>query len=605
MPSPSDPPDPQSPGSPRRIARALRLFSARDSREHLWALLDFLDARPALKRTLLIGLPALVIAVGFGAWGYHHWARTNAIRIARQWLDAGRLDQAGKAVQDALATEPGLPASWRLASELAWKKGNRSASVEYAKRAAEVGRYQADDVLAWAEASILSDDTGQAVEAEGYLDPATARESPRALRLAGEIERRAGRFAGARDRFQAALQADIKAGSQFVAVDEVPLGIVCLQTGSDGDRVQGRPLLVKWASDPSWGVEALRALLADAVAHRDLDAATRWAEELRAHPRCTLGDIPACLQALADSSPVRYRAMLAPLEDDGRTGPNKAAQLLGWLTQIGQGAEAVRYGESFDPAAARKPPIALGVAEALRATHRWSDLRAWVDQGDWGGGLGFLGWAYGMVASRQLGDGPKADSFWRSLYSDGRLSPAHALFAGDSLYAWGYPKESAELLWAASERPDLAFQALGTLARLYQLQRDEMGQYRAFSRLNAMRPADREIANNYAYFAALTDEGNQTRIERIAADNFAHEPGNLIYRSTYAFVLVWSEQPSRAMDILEPASHDWRKSRAVAFAYGAALASLGRKSEAKQVFDSLDPRGLGEKETAWIRTALR
>jgi len=578
---------------------------ARDSREHFWALLDLLDARPALKKTLLIGVPAFAIAVGFGVWGYHHWARTNAIRIARQWLDADRLDRAGIAIQDALATEPGLPASWRLASELAWKRGNRAASVEFAKKAAEVGRYQADDVLAWAEASILSDDAEQAQEAETYLDPATARVSPRALRLAGEIARRSRRFADARDQFQAALQADTKAGAQFPAVDEIPLGIVCLQAGSTADRTRGQALLAKWASDPNWGVEALRALLADAVAHREREAAARWAEGLRTNPRCTLGDIPVCLQALEDSDPARYQAMLAPLEDNGRSSPAKAAQLLGWLTQIGQAAEAVRWGESLDPAAARKPPIAAGFAEALRSTHRWADLQAWADRGDWGSDLGFLGQAYGMLAARQLGDRPKADSLWESLLAAGRLSPAHALFAGDLLYAWGCPKEAAALLWAASDRPDLAYQALGSLARLYQVQHDAAGQYRAFSRLNAMRPADRKIANNFAYFAAVTDLGSQTHIVQIAEDNFTHEPGNKIYRSTYAFVLVWSGQASRAMTLMEPVSHDWQESPAVAFAYGAALAGVGRKSEAREVFDSLNSRDLDPQEVDWIQAALR
>jgi hypothetical protein len=43
----------------------------------------------------------------------------------------------------------------------------------------------------------------------------------------------------------------------------------------------------------------------------------------------------------------------------------------------------------------------------------------------------------------------------------------------------------------------------------------------------------------------------------------------------------------------------------VAFAYGAALAGLGRKSEARDAFDSLDPRGLGPQERDWIRAALR
>jgi predicted Zn-dependent protease len=604
MSNPPERPDPPSPPQ-KEGARSLRRFMARDSREHLWALLDSLEARPALRRALLIGLPALAVAAGLGVWGYQHWARSNAIRIAQQWLDAGRLDRASEAVQDALRNEPDLPASWRLASELAWREGNRIASVGYAKRAAEVGGYQADDVLSWAEASILSDDTEQEQVAVSFLDPVTAQASPRALRLAGEMARRGGRFAEARDRFQAALQADAKAGEPSAPADEVPLGIVCLQTGSAQDRALGQTLLAKWAPDPKWGVDALRALLADAVAHGERDAVVRWAEGLRMNPRLTLGDVPTCLQALADFDAQGYQAMLAQLEDKCRSSPTQSAQLLGWLTQIGRGEEAIRWGESLDPAGARKPPIAQGIAEALRAQHRWADLQAWVAQGDWGRDVEFLEWAYGMTAARQLGDGPKADSLWQSLYADGRLYPAHALFAGDALVAWGSPKEAADLLWQAAERPDLAYQALGSLARLYQVQHDAVGQYRAFNRLNAMRPADRGIANNLAYFAALTDLGSQTHIERIAEDNFNSEPGNAAYRSTYAFVLVWSGQASKAMTLLEPVSREWKGSPAVAFAYGAALASLGRKSEAREVFDSLDPRNLGPQEQEWIRAALR
>jgi len=604
MPAPpySQEPERRPPG---RLARSLRRLAARDSREHLWAFLDHLDARPAMKRMILIGAPALAAAAVLAVWGYRSWAETNSIRIARQWLDAGRLDRAGIAVQQALATEPNLPASWRLASELAWRVGNRSASAEYAKRAAAVGRYGADDVLAWAEASLLADDTAQAEEAAALLGRTPARLVPRSLRLAGEIARRGRRFADARDQFQAALGADSRAGAKPLAVDEVPLGIACLQTGPADDRSRGTALLAKWAPDPEWGAEALRALLADAVAHREREAATRWAEGLRSHPRCTLGDIPVCLQALLGSDPARYQAMLARLEDRSRSDPNEAAQLLGWLTEIGQGAEAVRWGGALDPAAARRPPIAPGIAEALRATGRWSELRTWVGQCDWGRDLGFLGWAYGMVAASRSGDAARADTFWQSLYADGRSSAAHALFAGDSLCAWGYPREAAALLWAAADRPDLAYQAVGTLVRLYQVQHDAPGLCRAFGRLNAMRPADRDIANNYAYFAALTDQGSQSQIKRIAEDNFSHEPASATYRSTYAFVLVWSGQASRALAIMEPVSRDSKRPHAVAFAYGAALAGAGRKSEAKEVFDSLNPLEVDPPEAEWIRSALR
>jgi predicted Zn-dependent protease len=590
---------------PPKGAHALRKAFGRGGRENLWAILDALDARPVLKKSLLIGLPSLVLALGLGDWAYQRWARTNALRIAHQWLAAGRLDRAGDAVQDAIAHEADLPETWQLASELAWRKGNRPASVEYAKMAADVSRHRPDEVIAWAEASVLADDMAQAREALEYLDMETARSAPRALRVAGEIARRGGRFAEARDKFGAALQADTAAGAAPLAADEVPLGIVSLQTGAAADRARGRTLLQEWAADPRWGADALRALLADAVAHNDADSTTLWAEGLRRHPLCTLGDVPKCLQALAGSSPQRYQVALAAMEADAHGNPTQAAQLLGWLVEIGHADEAVRWGATLDKSQARIAPIAPGYAEALRASGRWPELQAWTDGADWGHDVSFLGLAYGLVAARHLGDAARADQLWRSLFADGTLNPAHALFAGDSLYAWGYPKDAASLLWAAAERPDLAFLAMGTLARLYQVQGDAVGQYRAFSRLNEMRPGDRKIANNCAYFAALTDLGGQTHIARIAEDNFNGEPSNAVYRSTYAFVLVWTGQADRALALMEPIARDWRKSPAIAFTYGAVLASVGRKPEAKEVFDSLDPRTLSPQESDWIKAALR
>ena len=597
-------PEPKS-SKPLKARRALGRLTTLGGRGLMWALLDHLDARPALKKALLVGVPALALTLGVAIWGYEYWARSNAIRIARQWLDADRLDRANAAVQNAIMAEPEIADTWQLASELAWKKGNREASVNYAKKAADVSRYQPQYVLAWAEASVLTNDLEQANEALGFMDAGAAGENPRALRLAGEILRRGRQFPEARDKFEAALQRDIASGSQSLATDEVPLGIVSLQTAVVSDRARGRLLLEKWATDRDWGVEAVRALVADAEAHGEREAAARWADSLLSNPCCTLGDIPAYLRALADYDIGRYEAALAPLEERCRSNPTAVAQLLGWLTEIGRGSEAVRWARSLDPATIHQPPIAPAVSEALRATQNWSELQVWVDQGDWGRDLEFMGWAYGMIAARHLGDHARADSLWRSVLDDGRAVPAHALFMGDSLVAWGYPKDAETLLWAAAERPDLAFQALGSLARLYQLEHDAAGQYRAFSRLNAMRPADRRIANNLAYFAAVTDLGSQALIRRIAEDNFTHEPGNVYYRSTYALVLVWSGEASRAMSVLEPVSRNWKDTPAVAFAYGATLAGLGRKSEAKEVFDSLKPGDLGPQEIEWIRSTLR
>jgi len=189
-----------------------------------------------------------------------------------------------------------------------------------------------------------------------------------------------------------------------------------------------------------------------------------------------------------------------------------------------------------------------------------------------------------------------------------KIHAAFVAFMGEErIEALGAAPIAADLadIRRAADRADLAYQALGSLARLYQVQGDAPGQYKAFSRLNAMQPSDRKIANNFAYYAALTDLGSQTKVGKIAEDNFTEEPDNAVYRSTFAFVLVWKGQAARALKLMEPLAGEWKKSPAVAFAYGAALAAVGRKPEAKEVFDSLSPRELSPPETEWIRRALR
>lgn len=579
----------------RRWGGWLRTF---DLRDRWWRLLDLLESRRALRWTLYA---VITVALGFGAlrlWVYPWWNKRNAISMARQWISAGRLENAADAVQNAIIAAPEKPETWRLAAELARMRGRKSEAVGYARRAATMAPDDPSYLLEWAFDAMEADKPDEADGALSKLPPGYAAQSAYAQRLMGELARRRVHLTSAMNHFEAALRLDGP-----VAIDEVPLGLILLNSTIPADRRRGLGLLEKWTADPQWGATALRTLLADAIARNDRPAMLRWAELLHANPRCTMGDMPDCLAALARSDQRHFAGALASLEKDHAVTPQAAAQLVGWLNQIGRSADAVAWMKTLPPEGLKHPPLSVVGAEALRQTAAWPELRDWTLQGNWGD-VEFLRWAYGMQAARALGDKTKADDFWRSLRADATINSVHALFAGDTIFTWGLVDDAVVLWWAAADQggPN-AIQALGTLARHYQVSRDAEGEYRAFRQLHFLHPEDPDATNNFVYFATLTKNGGPL-IERLSRENLARDPQNPTYLATRAFVLFMNDRPAAALAVLKPRAADVDKSPALEFAYGLALAGTGNKAEARGLLGKLDPTTQTPWEIDLIKRAL-
>ncbi len=339
------------------------------------------------------------------------------------------------------------------------------------------------------------------------------------------------------------------------------------------------------------------------MARDERPAMLQWAEALRAHPGCTVGDMPNCLAAMARADERHFADALAILEKNHAVTPQAAAQLVGWLNQIRRSADAVAWMKTLPPEGLKRPPLAVVGAEALRRTQAWPELRDRTRQGDWGD-VDFLRWAYGMQAARALGDKARADELWRSLRGHAGANSGHALFAGDTIFTWGLVDEAEILWWAAADQggPN-AIAALGTLARHYQLHRDAEGQYRAFKQLHFAHPQDADVSNNYVYFAALTGNGGRL-VEELANENLAHDPQNLTYLATRAFVTFMDGRAGDALALLAPKAAEAERSPALAFAYGLALAGTGHKAEARALLGRSDPSLLTPREVDLIKTGL-
>jgi tetratricopeptide (TPR) repeat protein len=570
-----------------------------DLREQWWNLLNFLEARRRLRWALYGMLAALVIFGSLGTWFYSWWRDRNAISMARQWLAAGRLDHAAKAVEEALAAAPEMPEAWGVAADFAVRSGQKAEAVAYARHAAMLDPGNLERTLIWAADSVLAGMPNEANKALATIPASALANSAYGQRITGELARRKGDLDSARVHFESACRLDGP-----LAIDEVPLGIVLLDSTDPADRQRSMTLLEKWTADRDWGTQALRVLLADALRHDDRAAMLKWAEALRTRPDCALGDMPNCLLALSKTDEARFANALASLEKSYATNPGAAAEFIGWLNQIGRSTDAVQWASTLPREVAQRPPVAVAVAEALRLSGNWTELDAWTKDGDWkSGNLEFVRWLYALDAARKLGQNAHANELWHTLQSHVQLNGVHALFAADTLYTWDYRDDALSLLWLAADQPGVAMQALGTLARHYQTQHDATGQYRAFRKLYTLRPQDADIGNNLAFFAALT--GNEGSLAgQIARANHDHFPANLSYLSTYAFVLEVQNRNAEALALLKPVASEWKNSSALAFAYGLALAGADQKAEARTVLSTLDPATLTTQEADLLKSAL-
>lgn len=590
---PAEPPSPDSiPPFARRVTLWRDRLDAIRLKEYWWKFLDLWESRRWLRRTAYAVAALVVVALGLRLWVYPLWLERNVLRMARTWIAAGKLPEAATSTRLAMDLMPDRPEPWLLAAEICRLNNQKLQAVAYARRAFGLEPGNPDLAIAWAAEALRANMNEEAERALARLDPAAGMNSAHALRLRGELARRNLRLTVAQACFEAAKRLE---GPQ--AINEVPLGLVLIRSTDAALRRRGLALLGKWTADDEWGPAALRTLLEDATAAGDHGAMRQWAEALRVHPRVTVGDMPKCLFALHQADPARYRAVLADLERDHAVTPQAAVQLLGWLAQIGRQEDAVRWLPSLPPAALKQPPLAVLAAEAYRATGAWTELAARISDQHWGREFEFLRWAYALQCAQVLGQNARADELWRSLLGQAELNGVHAIFAASSLYSWGLTTEAVQLWWKLAEHPGrVGRDALAALARHYQLLRDADGQYRAFRQLHSFHPQDRDIANNFAFFALLTGR-EQRQAEAITRDNLQAVPASEVYAATRAFALVLGQRPREALALTAPRMARPFHSSAVTFAHALALAAGGSKAEAQKLFATLPPESLTHQES--------
>lgn len=598
----SDPrrPDVTRPGKTSPLLQNLLASLRRgDVRDMWWALLDAWETRRWLRRAVA-GLALLAIAGSvLWFWFVPWWSARNAIKMTRQWMEAGRLDQAAQTVHGALRRNPQQPELWLMASDIARLNQQHALAVEYAHRAAGYKPGEARYTLAWASAALQAEKTKEAGEALESM-PAQVREnSAFAQRLLGELSRRENNIAQATSHFEAALRLEGPG-----AVNEIPLGLCLIASDAPDTRRRGLDMLSGWTADATWGATAARILLDDATRHDERPSMKKWAAALLVHPLCTVGDVPKALGALAVADRESFVSTLESMKAGHHDSPERAAQLAGWLNQIGEYKKALEWLQTLPADSLERPPLVQARAEALRSLGDWTGLEAITSRGDWGSNLEILRWTYGLLAAKQLGDTRRADELWKTLYNHALASSVHAHFAGSLAYSWGMVEEAEKLWWrTADQHGGAAYESLGALARHYQVSRDATGQYKVFNKLHSLRPQEDDVTNNFVFFATLTGNRQQAA-ELLARDLLKRHPGNPNYTATLAFVLLSKGLAAEALKLTTAFYDKPATPPGIAFVHGLALADTGSPEQGARILRSIEPTTLTLQEVDLINETL-
>jgi len=580
------------PGRLERLRGRVDRFHLRDA---WWQILDFFEAHRFARLGLYLAAFGVVAGLVTWHWAYPWWNRRNAVRIAQSWLESGHLNYAAEAAQRAAALAPDDPEPWLIAAELARRGGQYSQAYGYSVRAAELDPEDTAIAITVAADALRADQPEKCVRHLDRLPPAIQENSADVQRMRGELARRALRLTEARAHFEAAARIE---GPR--AENEVPLGLITLNATDQATRRQGLDLLTRWSGDTGWGATALRALLNDALG-RDESAPVRgWADALLQHPRRTNDDMRLALLALSRTDPARFAEVLAGLQRDHGTSPAGAAQLISWLNQIGRSGEALRWMNTLPAHALLRPPLIVSMAETLRLQEDWTGLRDWTAGGTWNQETDFLRWSYALQAAHELGDRARAEELQRTLLGRAELNGTHGLFAAGLLYGWGRTEVAEALWWRLTEQQnEIAVEALGALARHYQVRRDAEGQYRVFRRLQALRPMDSAIGNNLAFFASLTGR-DQRLAARLARENLDHEPLNRAFIATQAFVWLQEGRTTEALNLLRPRASEADSNPALGYVYTLALAMEGRIEAARRLRATVPPDTMTSAEEALL-----
>jgi predicted Zn-dependent protease len=524
----------------------------------------------------LVGFIAFVFLCWGGCRAYSHFESRHLARRAAAYLSGGNVRDALLSARQAMQLEQSAPAM-RVLAEVGERTNDRVA-LDWRRKVLELTPGSTADLLALASCALQFNKIS---EAEKALAAVSKDEEQTAA-----FHATSARVAEAKKDMDVAAKywiraAELEPKNKFYALH---LGLLKLRSEDAATREAGRTLLERLRADAAQRAPATRALVVDAVAHReDPQKVQILAQELQGYNEALFSDRITYLDILRQLRDPDYTTYLTNIEKDAAANPADLAALLTWMNANQLSMVALDLVKSLPEEKLKAWPVPWSIAESYGKIADWSDLEKLTRNGNWGE-FDFVRRAFLARSLRAQNKSAAAEGEWAGAATAAATNYQSLMLLARLVSEWGWKREDVDLLWQLAKYPESQQEALQTLYQFYQKGQETEGLYRVLSRMLELNPSDLRVQNNLAQVSLLLHV-DLTQARQFAADLFHKEPSNSAYTSTYAFSLYQNGDAKGALRVMSTLPADGLKDPSVAAYYGVILVGAGEREKAQEYLE--------------------
>ena len=525
---------------------------------------DLQKATQRRKRIAWLVASGLIVTVGFGLMVQKPWRLESLRKAAREAIQTGDYTGASLKARRALQIDPNYIPAYETMAEIGEHDGLPDAVV-WRERVIHLKGESAETLLAFASTALSFGKISSARSALGRV-PEKDHEREGFLVLAGTIALESGNHLESARLYETAARLNPEKAAYRLALGRA-------QSASDDylTREAGRRLLLELATHDTFGISALRALIANCEAHEELQAALRHAHQLVKVPAHEFSDEVLRLRLMRTTEDENFPTALAETQRKAENTPNHAGSLLLWMSRAGLASEGLDWVLKRTAKLGLSSDLRPAIAGCYLTLGDWDALLTITHAGAWKP-VEYVRHAYRSRAFREKSEGNFARNEWNLAINAATRQTEALSWLAQMATEWKWGDEAEQSLWALLDRAPGSKWAIETLQNAYFAQSNTAGLRRIAAHLVKTDPADNIAQNNLA-LASLLLNNEPDRAMKIAQDLHTKHPDNTAFTSTYAFALHCAGRTPEAIKVIEQLPPQNLEEPAIAAYYGVMLAA--------------------------------